>query len=83
MGKSVSSDAQASLTEKMRRKAVVDFGLFFIFFIFYMGAAILQTPLGNDVATQQVLGMPLGLLMSLAIFPVSWLTIMIWFWKAR
>jgi hypothetical protein len=67
----------------MRRKAVFNFGLFTLFFVFYMSAALLQTPLGKGIATYPVFQMPFGLLMSLAIFPVSWLIIILWFWKAR
>lgn len=65
------------------RKALVSFGIFFVFFAFYVGAAVLQTPAGAALAMTPVLGMPLGLAMSLAIFPVSWLLIAIWFRKAR
>lgn len=83
MSNPVTPDAPASPPANMRRKVLVDFGLFGIFFLFYMGAAIVQTPLGKGVATQMVMGMPFGLLLSLAIFPVSWLIIIIWFWKAR
>lgn len=83
MSDPVSPDAQASPQVNMRRKAILDFGLFGLFFLFYMGAALVQTPLGENVATRPVLGMPFGLLMSLAIFPVSWLIIIIWFRKAK
>jgi uncharacterized membrane protein (DUF485 family) len=83
MSQSVSPDAQASLQVNLKRKAILDFGLFGIFFLFYMGAALVQTPLGKNVATLPVMGMPFGLLMSLAIFPVSWLIIIIWFWRAK
>ena len=83
MGNPVSPDTQKSLPTSMRRKIIIDFGLFAIFFLFYMGAAIIQTPVGSGIATKVVMGMPFGLLMSLAIFPVSWILIIIWFWKAR
>lgn len=83
MSDPVSPNAQTSLKVNMLHKAVIDFGLFGIFFLFYMGAAIVQTPLCKNIATQQTLGMPFGLLMSLAIFPVSWIIIIIWFWKAK
>ncbi len=83
MSNPVSLDTEASLQVRMRHKAVIDFGLFGIFFLFYLGAAIVQTPLCENLATRQTLGMPFGLLMSLAIFPVSWIIIVIWFWKAR
>jgi hypothetical protein len=67
----------------MRRKVLVNFGLFALFFFFYLGAAVVQTPSCKSLATQEVLGMPFGLLVSLMIFPVSWLLIVIWFKKAR
>lgn len=67
----------------MRRKVLVNFGLFSLFFFFYMGAAVVQTPACKSLAVLPVLGMPFGLLVSLLIFPVSWLLIVIWFKKAR
>jgi hypothetical protein len=67
----------------MGRKVLVSFGIFGLFFAFYVGAALLQTPVGAKLAMVPVAGMPLGLLMSLAIFPVSWLLIAIWFKAAR
>lgn len=75
--------ANQPVPASMRHKVLVSFGLFAVFFVFYVGAALLQTPLGKDVAMIQVIGMPVGLLLSLAIFPISWLLIIIWFWKAR
>jgi hypothetical protein len=65
------------------KKAVLNFGLFFIFLAFYLGAALIQTPLLKDIAVMRVAGMPLGLAMSLLIFPVSWIIILVWFMKAR
>lgn len=67
----------------MGHKVLVSYGLFTVFFLFYVGAALMQTPAGKEVGMMKVAGMPLGLLMSLAIFPVSWLLIVVWFWKAR
>lgn len=67
----------------MRRKVFVNFGLFALFFFFYLGAAVVQTPAFKHLAVLPVLGMPFGLLVSLLIFPVSWLLIVIWFKKAR
>jgi hypothetical protein len=72
-----------SAPSAIKRKILVDFGLFAVFFLFYIGAAIIQTPFGEPVATIQVLGIPFGLLASLAVFPISWIIIIIWFWKAR
>jgi len=74
---------QAPNPVSMGTKVFVSFGIFGLFFAFYVGAAMLQTPVGKDLAMIPVAGMPFGLLMSLAIFPVSWLLIAIWFWKAR
>ncbi len=67
----------------MRRKVLVSFGLFALFFFFYLGAAVVQTPSCKSIASHPVFGMPFGLLISLMIFPVSWLLIAIWFKKAR
>jgi uncharacterized membrane protein (DUF485 family) len=67
----------------MRRKVLVNFGLFAVFFLFYLGAAVIQTPACASIAAVPVMGMPLGLLLSLAIFPVSWIIMVIWFLKAR
>lgn len=66
-----------------RAKVIFNFGLFFVFFIFYVGAAVIQTPTFKDIAMISVGGMPLGLLLSLAIFPLSWVLMIIWFKKAR
>jgi uncharacterized membrane protein (DUF485 family) len=67
----------------MRRKVVVNFGLFFLFFAFYLGAAVIQTPSFKDIAAMPALGMPLGMLLSLLIFPVSWVIMIIWFWRSK
>lgn len=67
----------------MRNKVIFNFGLFFVFFIFYIGAALIQTPGFEAIAMAPVAGMPLGLLLSLAIFPLSWALMFIWFKKAR
>jgi hypothetical protein len=67
----------------MRRKVLVNFGLFLLFFIFYLVAAVVQTPSFKEVAALPALGMPLGMLLSLLIFPVSWLIMVIWFWRSK
>ncbi|OGV51730.1 MAG: hypothetical protein A2017_10335 [Lentisphaerae bacterium GWF2_44_16] len=67
----------------IRKDAQFNFSLFGVFFIFYLGAAILQTPPCKDIATISFWGMPLGLLLSLSVFPVSWGLITIFFWKGR
>jgi len=67
----------------MRHKVLVNYGLFTLFFLFYLGAAVIQTPACRTLAAVPVMGMPLGLFLSLAIFPVSWIIIVIWFIKAR
>ena len=66
----------------MRHKVLVNFGLFFLFFVFYLGAAVIQTPSFKDVAIP-ALGMPLGMLLSLLIFPVSWVIMVVWFWRSK
>lgn len=67
----------------MRRKVFVNFGLFFVFFAFYLSAAVIQTPTFKEVATQPMLGMPAGLLLSLLVFPLSWLIMGLWFWRSK
>jgi uncharacterized membrane protein (DUF485 family) len=67
----------------MRHKVVVNFGLFLLFFVFYLGSAVIQTPAFKDVAAIPALGMPLGMLLSLLIFPVSWVIMVIWFWRSK
>ncbi|MFH1708411.1 MAG: hypothetical protein ABIF71_10930 [Planctomycetota bacterium] len=83
MNETSSLNSKAGTGPNFRRKAIFDFGLFAVFFLFYLGAAVIQTPSFKSLATAQVLNMPFGLLMSLLIFPVSWGLIFIWFWKAR
>lgn len=67
----------------MRRKVLINFGLFFVFFVFYLLAAVVQTPSFKEIAAQPALGMPLGLLLSLFVFPVSWLIMAVWFWRSK
>ena len=69
--------------EMIRRKARIYFSLFAVFFVFYVGTAIIQTPECRGVASIPFLGMPLGLFLSLAVFPVSWTIIAIFFVKGR
>jgi hypothetical protein len=76
------SDSPLSLTA-MRRKVLVNFGLFFLFFVFYLLAAVVQTPSFKEIAVVPALGMPLGMLLSLLIFPVSWLIMGVWFWRSK
>lgn len=68
---------------QLRHKARLYFTLFAIFFVFYVGTAILQTPECRATASLPVLGTPLGLLLSLAIFPVSWIIIAVFFVKGK
>jgi hypothetical protein len=67
----------------MRRKVLVNFGLFLLFFLFYLVAAVVQTPSFKGIAAQPALGMPLGMLLSLLVFPVSWLIMVFWFWRSK
>ena len=76
-------DSQSVPRSNIRKKAIIDFGLFAVFFVFYMAAAIIQTPLGKNIAVIPVMGIPFGLLMSIAVFPISWIIITIWYLKAR
>jgi uncharacterized membrane protein (DUF485 family) len=73
----------AGAGDLIRRKARLYFSLFGVFFVFYVGTAILQTPECRSTASIDVMGTPLGLLLSLAIFPVSWIIIAIFFVKGK
>jgi hypothetical protein len=53
--------------------------LFIVFFVFYIASAVIQTPAFGSIASISALGMPLGVLMSLMIFPVSWTIIIVFF----
>jgi hypothetical protein len=75
--------ARSSFSNTMRHKVVVNFGLFFLFFCFYLGAAVIQTPSFKEVAAKPALGMPMGMLVSLLIFPLSWLIMVVWFWRSK
>jgi hypothetical protein len=66
-----------------KKRLILGFGLFAVFFFFYVGVAVLQTPAFKAIASLPCLGMPLGLFLSLAIFPVSWLLIIVFFAKSR
>lgn len=65
--------------QNYRRRVVLCSLLFIIFFIFYIASAVIQTPALAALAGIPVMGMPLGLLMSLLIFPVSWAIIIVFF----
>lgn len=62
-----------------RRRVVLCSSLFVVFFIFYIASAVIQTPAFAAIAGIPVMGVPLGLLMSLLIFPVSWAIIVVFF----
>lgn len=68
---------------RFKQRFIFNFGLFTVFFIFYLGAAVIQTPAFKHIASVPFLGMPLGLFLSVAIFPVSWLLIIIFFAKGK
>ena len=75
--------AMAAAAENYRRRFILCFGLFFVFFVFYLGTAIIQTPACRHIASIPCCGMPLGLFLSLMIFPVSWALIAVFFLKWR
>lgn len=70
-------------TTSIRGKVLLNFGLFFLFFFFYLFAAIIQTPSFKSISELPFLGMPLGMLLSLMIFPVSWIIMIVWFWRSK
>lgn len=66
-----------------RRRLALCSSLFIVFFIFYIVSAVIQTPAFGAIAGLPILGLPLGLLLSLLIFPVSWAIIVIFFVRWR
>ena len=70
-------------SNSIRSKVLINFGLFLLFFLFYLLAAVIQTPSFKEIAAIPALGMPFGLLLSLLIFPMSWLIIIIWYWRSK
>ncbi len=66
-----------------RKKLILSLSVFFVFFLFYIGTAILQTPQFRDIAAIPAFGMPLGLFLSLMVFPASWLLIILYFRLGR
>lgn len=69
--------------KRYRHRLVLGFGLFVLFFVFYVGTAVIQTPAFSHVSSIPFLGMPLGLFLSVAIFPASWVLIVIFFAKGK
>lgn len=79
----LSNEEIKEAAQNYRRRLVLCSFLFIAFFIFYIASAVIQTPAFGAIAGIQVLGMPLGLLMSLMIFPVSWAIIVVFFVRWR
>jgi len=67
----------------LRKHFRVSFGLFLIFFVYYMGAAVIQTQALQTVASKLYFGMPLGLFLSIGVFPVSGALIAVYFYLWR
>jgi hypothetical protein len=64
-----------------KKRLCLSFTLFAVFFVFYMGTAIINTPSFSNVASIPFLGMPLGMTLSLAVFPVSWVLGLVFYFK--
>jgi hypothetical protein len=76
-------DGQVQMKHNYRYRLIVGFLFFFIFFIYYMGVAVLNTPEFKDIAAIMVAGMPLGMFLTLLVFPFSWLLVILYliFWR--
>jgi len=66
-----------------RKKVMLSFGLFFIFFVYYISCAVIQTPGFQEISSIPFWGMPLGFVLSMGVFPVSWglLIVFFVFWR--
>lgn len=62
-----------------RYKARLGFGLFAIFFVYYIVSATIQTPGFQHIASIPFAGMPLGFALSMGVFPLSWIILAIFF----
>lgn len=62
-----------------RYRFLMGSSLFLIFFVFYTGVAVLVTPPFKAISGIPVAGLPLGLVLSLLIFPLSWVLAYIYF----
>lgn len=69
--------------KSFRYKLKLGFGIFAIFFVYYIGCAIIQTPGFKHIASIPFYGMPLGFALSMGVFPVSWILLIIFFIKWR
>ena len=65
--------------ENYHRRMKVGFFLFAVFFAFYMWVAIINTVPYREFASIPFMGMPLGMFLSLAVFPISWLILVVYF----
>lgn len=65
--------------KSFHHKVRLGFGIFAIFFVYYIGCAIIQTPGFQHIASIPLWGMPLGFVLSMGIFPVSWILLIIFF----
>lgn len=73
----------AGADKRYRERLLLGFSLFALFFVFYVGAAVIQTPAFKHISSIPFFGMPLGLFLSVAIFPVSWILIGVFFAKGK
>ena len=65
--------------ENYHRRMKLGFFLFFVFFFFYIWVAVINTVPYREFASIPFMGMPLGMFLSLAVFPVSWLILVVYF----
>lgn len=71
---------QLKLDPKLfRRKVKLGFGLFAIFFVYFITCAIIQTPGFQHIASIPFAGMPLGFVLSMGVFPISWGLLILFF----
>ncbi len=75
-----SSNDHLKLDPKLfKRKLKLGFGLFAIFFVYYISCAVIQTAGFQHIASIPFMGMPLGFVLSMGVFPVSWIILIVFF----
>ncbi|MEW5822256.1 MAG: hypothetical protein AB1782_18830 [Cyanobacteriota bacterium] len=60
-------------------KRKLGFGIFGVFFTYYIACAIIQAPEFQSISSIPLFGMPLGFVLSMGIFPISWILLIIFF----
>lgn len=65
--------------KSFKYKRNLGFGIFGIFFTYYITSAIIQAPEFQSISSIPLFDMPLGFVLSMGVFPISWILLTIFF----